>query len=90
MISELLRGALSNPVHLQSALKTKFVKRILSFLRPSNRLFSATSWNSVCMPQLERQKTVLCPECAPPFAPKKADTDLCETSWSRYSEGPVF
>jgi hypothetical protein len=48
IISELLSGALLNPAHLSKALSTKFIKRILSFLRPSNRLFSTMAWTAVC------------------------------------------
>lgn len=48
-ISELLSGALLNPSHLAKALNTKFVKRILSFLRPSNKLFSVMPWSPVSL-----------------------------------------
>eukprot|EP01102_Stenamoeba_stenopodia_P001967 TRINITY_DN11778_c0_g1_i1.p2 TRINITY_DN11778_c0_g1~~TRINITY_DN11778_c0_g1_i1.p2 ORF type:complete len:1167 (-),score=309.88 TRINITY_DN11778_c0_g1_i1:109-3609(-) len=40
LIADLLRGPLTNPVHVTAALKTKFIKRLLSFLRPSNGLFA--------------------------------------------------
>ncbi|ELR24886.1 cytosolic regulator of adenylate cyclase [Acanthamoeba castellanii str. Neff] len=43
-VTEILEGPLRNPTHLSTALQTKFIKRILSFLRPSNLLFSAQSW----------------------------------------------
>eukprot|EP01113_Clastostelium_recurvatum_P028085 TRINITY_DN3400_c0_g1_i6.p1 TRINITY_DN3400_c0_g1~~TRINITY_DN3400_c0_g1_i6.p1 ORF type:complete len:774 (+),score=142.03 TRINITY_DN3400_c0_g1_i6:4056-6377(+) len=41
-----MRAPLTNPTHLTSALKTKFIKRILSFLRPSNRLFCNMAWTT--------------------------------------------
>jgi rapamycin-insensitive companion of mTOR len=43
-VTEVLEGPLRNPVHLSAAMKTKFIKRILSFLRPSNHLFSTETW----------------------------------------------
>jgi hypothetical protein len=46
-VTEILEGPLRNPTHLATALQTKFIKRILSFLRPSNLLFSAQSWTVV-------------------------------------------
>eukprot|EP01091_Cochliopodium_minus_P019872 TRINITY_DN8493_c0_g1_i1.p1 TRINITY_DN8493_c0_g1~~TRINITY_DN8493_c0_g1_i1.p1 ORF type:complete len:1043 (+),score=302.66 TRINITY_DN8493_c0_g1_i1:43-3171(+) len=42
---ELLEGALSNPSKSEIALKTKFFKRILSFLRPENNQFSSITRN---------------------------------------------
>ena len=49
-VTEILEGPLRNPTHLSTALQTKFIKRILSFLRPSNLLFSAQSWTVVRPP----------------------------------------
>lgn len=51
-VTEILEGPLRNPTHLSTALQTKFIKRILSFLRPSNLLFSAQSWTVVRPPPL--------------------------------------
>eukprot|EP01087_Luapelamoeba_hula_P013098 TRINITY_DN3724_c1_g1_i3.p1 TRINITY_DN3724_c1_g1~~TRINITY_DN3724_c1_g1_i3.p1 ORF type:complete len:982 (+),score=144.33 TRINITY_DN3724_c1_g1_i3:348-3293(+) len=40
-ISEMLEGPLRNPMHVATVMRqTKFFKRLLSFLRPSRRLFS--------------------------------------------------
>eukprot|EP01132_Coremiostelium_polycephalum_P001142 gene1142-1449_t len=46
LIFELLEGPLNNPTHLANALKTKFIKRMLSFLRPNNKLFSSMAWTT--------------------------------------------
>eukprot|EP01094_Clydonella_sp_ATCC50884_P020972 TRINITY_DN4492_c0_g1_i1.p1 TRINITY_DN4492_c0_g1~~TRINITY_DN4492_c0_g1_i1.p1 ORF type:complete len:1201 (+),score=424.78 TRINITY_DN4492_c0_g1_i1:147-3605(+) len=45
IIGELVSGPLHNPAHLTVALRTKFFKRLLSFLRPNNHLFSGLSYN---------------------------------------------
>ena len=47
IIGELVSGPLNNPAHLTVALRTKFFKRILSFLRPMNHLFSVLPYNEV-------------------------------------------
>jgi rapamycin-insensitive companion of mTOR len=39
VITEIVDGPLENPTLLQAALKTKFIKRLVSFLRPSNNAF---------------------------------------------------
>jgi len=39
-ISDLFEGPLTNPSHVQSALKTKLMKRLMSYIRPLNREFS--------------------------------------------------
>eukprot|EP01104_Vermistella_antarctica_P020383 TRINITY_DN869_c5_g1_i1.p1 TRINITY_DN869_c5_g1~~TRINITY_DN869_c5_g1_i1.p1 ORF type:complete len:770 (+),score=198.04 TRINITY_DN869_c5_g1_i1:303-2312(+) len=41
VISEMLEGPLRNPQYLAESLKTKFMKRLLSWMRPFNRQFSA-------------------------------------------------
>ncbi|KYR02655.1 cytosolic regulator of adenylyl cyclase [Tieghemostelium lacteum] len=46
LIFEMLEGPLNNPTHLSNALKTKFIKRMLSFLRPNNKLFSTMAWTT--------------------------------------------
>jgi len=46
LIFELLEGPLNNPQHLANALKTKFIKRMLSFLRPNKKLFSTMAWTT--------------------------------------------
>lgn len=40
----LLCGSLTNPINLQTALKTKFIKRLLSFLNPEKMFFSDLPW----------------------------------------------
>uniref|UniRef100_A0A7S4N8Y7 Uncharacterized protein n=1 Tax=Paramoeba aestuarina TaxID=180227 RepID=A0A7S4N8Y7_9EUKA len=40
IISDIVEGPLENPMHLGAALRTKFVKRLVSFLRPSNNAYS--------------------------------------------------
>lgn len=40
----LLETSLTVPVHFQSTIKTKFFKRLLSFLRPDKRMFSDLDW----------------------------------------------
>jgi rapamycin-insensitive companion of mTOR len=47
LIADLLRGPLTNPVHIAAAFRTKFIKRLLSFLRPSNGLFANIPQNMV-------------------------------------------
>lgn len=45
---ELIDGPLQDPVHLSNVLqKTKFVKRLLSFLQPHKIVFGELSWSSV-------------------------------------------
>jgi len=44
LVMELLEGPLRNPAHLSSAMKTKFIKRILSFFRPEKHMFSEMDW----------------------------------------------
>ncbi len=44
VISELLGGALNNPEHLATCLKTKFFRRLLSFYRPSRQAFVDMPW----------------------------------------------
>ncbi|KAN0036442.1 hypothetical protein ACTFIV_001735 [Dictyostelium citrinum] len=46
LMFELLEGPLNNPQHLANTLKTKFIKRILSFLRPNKKLFSTMAWTT--------------------------------------------
>jgi len=46
IISDLIEGPLNNPtLAIFACSKTKFVKRILSFLKPSKRLFCKLSWS---------------------------------------------
>jgi len=40
IIMDIVEGPLQNPALLQQALRTKFIKRLVSFLRPSNNAFS--------------------------------------------------
>ncbi|GAM19472.1 hypothetical protein SAMD00019534_026470 [Acytostelium subglobosum LB1] len=44
LILEILEGPLKNSVHMANVLKTKFIKRVLSFLRPSNKSFTSMAW----------------------------------------------
>ncbi|EGC39137.1 cytosolic regulator of adenylyl cyclase [Dictyostelium purpureum] len=46
LMFELLEGPLNNPQHLAGTLKTKFIKRMLSFLRPNKKLFSTMAWTT--------------------------------------------
>ena len=39
VIGELIEGPLSNPLHYNSPLANKFIKKLLSFYRPSNKIF---------------------------------------------------
>ena len=39
IINELIEGPLTNPVHYQSPLVVRFIKKVLSFFRPSNKVF---------------------------------------------------
>ena len=46
VIEEIVDGPLENPALLQAAMRTKFVKRLVSFLRPSNNAFANISRKS--------------------------------------------
>ena len=46
---QLLEGPLTNAPALSAALKTKFIKRLLSFLKPSKKLFSDVDWSPANM-----------------------------------------
>lgn len=39
IISELIEGPLTNPVHYQSPFVARFLKKVLNFFRPSNKIF---------------------------------------------------
>eukprot|EP00301_Raphidiophrys_heterophryoidea_P007473 c12890_g1_i2.p1 GENE.c12890_g1_i2~~c12890_g1_i2.p1 ORF type:complete len:1205 (-),score=269.36 c12890_g1_i2:483-4097(-) len=45
VILDLLEGALLNPARTREAMGTKFFKRLLSFMRPSKKLFCVKPWN---------------------------------------------
>ncbi|KAL6058320.1 Cytosolic regulator of adenylyl cyclase [Balamuthia mandrillaris] len=44
LIAEVLEGPLRSKDHLSITLRTKFIKRLLSFLSPSNRAFATLHW----------------------------------------------
>lgn len=52
VVSDLLSGSLLSAHGLAVAMSTKFIKRLLSFLRPEKKMFSELNWN------LENQKYV--------------------------------
>lgn len=49
LVSDLLEGPFNNPSLVKYAIdRTKFVTRIFSFYRPSQRAFSRMPWSTVC------------------------------------------
>jgi hypothetical protein len=45
MIMQLLEGPLTSTPNILAAMKTKFLKRLLSFLRPTKQMFCELDWN---------------------------------------------
>ena len=62
IISEMIEGPLSNPVHYNTPLATRFIKKILSFYRPSNKAFCNLPASGVRIffnfPQKEEKKLI--------------------------------
>lgn len=73
IIADLFEGPLNNPTLLGYALgKTKLIKRVLSFLRPSQQSFCKMSWSAVRISEFANVFEITCKFCIDSVAAKCA------------------